>query len=128
MPQPTHERLPRLPTGTAARAGVTYDHDAIVEWLQNKQTDPSTNQPLSIDQLCPNRTVRTPPCDPTPQPTPSAYAAVRSHAPTNPQRRRRPVAGRAAGLPWAPQWFTPSLWWFTPSSSQIRDGCADDRA
>jgi len=38
--------------------GVTYDHDAIVEWLQNKQTDPSTNQPLSIDQLCPNRTVR----------------------------------------------------------------------
>ena len=38
--------------------GVTYDHDAIAEWLQNKQTDPSTNQPLTIDQLCPNRTVR----------------------------------------------------------------------
>mgnify|MGYP002044763168 CR=1 FL=1 len=31
---------------------------AIAEWLQNKQTDPSTNQPLTIDQLCPNRTVR----------------------------------------------------------------------
>lgn len=38
--------------------GVTYDYDAIVEWLNNKQTDPSTNQPLSVDQLCPNRTVR----------------------------------------------------------------------
>lgn len=38
--------------------GVTYDYDAIVEWLQSKQTDPTTNQPLSVDQLCPNRTVR----------------------------------------------------------------------
>lgn len=38
--------------------GVTYDYDAIAEWLQNKQTDPSTNQPLSVDELCPNRTVR----------------------------------------------------------------------
>lgn len=38
--------------------GVTYDYDAIAEWLSNKQTDPSTNQPLSVDQLCPNRTVR----------------------------------------------------------------------
>lgn len=38
--------------------GVTYDYDAIVEWLQTKQTDPSTNQPLNPDQLCPNRTVR----------------------------------------------------------------------
>lgn len=38
--------------------GVTYDYDAIVEWLQNRQTDPSTNQPLTPDQLCPNRTVR----------------------------------------------------------------------
>ena len=36
--------------------GVSYDYDAIAEWLQNKQTDPSTNQPLSVDQLCPNRT------------------------------------------------------------------------
>ena len=35
-----------------------YDYDAIAEWLSNKQTDPSTNQPLSVDQLCPNRTVR----------------------------------------------------------------------
>mmetsp|Transcript_44042 Transcript_44042/g.77642 ORF Transcript_44042/g.77642 Transcript_44042/m.77642 type:complete len:211 (+) Transcript_44042:137-769(+) len=39
--------------------GITYDYDAIVEWLQNKQTDPSTNQPLSKDDLRPNRTVRT---------------------------------------------------------------------
>lgn len=38
--------------------GVTYDYDAIAEWLLNKQTDPSTNQPLTVDQLCPNRTVR----------------------------------------------------------------------
>ena len=64
--------------------GVTYDYDAIVEWcansraaaapppptaadpppapsprrLQTKQTDPSTNQPLTPDSLCPNRTVR----------------------------------------------------------------------
>jgi len=38
--------------------GVTYDYDAIVEWLSTKQTDPSTNQPLSPEQLCPNRTVR----------------------------------------------------------------------
>jgi len=38
--------------------GVTYDYDAIVEWLNSKQVDPSTNQPLSVDQLCPNRTVR----------------------------------------------------------------------
>jgi len=38
--------------------GVTYDYDAIVEWLQSKNTDPSTNQPLSISDLCPNRTVR----------------------------------------------------------------------
>jgi len=38
--------------------GVSYDYDAIVEWLQNKQTDPSTNQPLAVEQLCPNRTVR----------------------------------------------------------------------
>jgi len=38
-----------------------YDYDAIAEWLTNKQTDPSTNQPLSVDQLCPNRTVRSNP-------------------------------------------------------------------
>lgn len=38
--------------------GVTYEFDAIAEWLLNKQTDPSTNQPLQVDQLCPNRTVR----------------------------------------------------------------------
>lgn len=38
--------------------GVTYDFDAIAEWLQQKNVDPSTNQPLSVDQLCPNRTVR----------------------------------------------------------------------
>jgi len=38
--------------------GVTYDYDAIVEWLQSKSTDPSTNQPLAIHDLCPNRTVR----------------------------------------------------------------------
>jgi len=38
--------------------GVTYDYDAITEWLQNKNTDPSTNQPLAISDLCPNRTVR----------------------------------------------------------------------
>ena len=38
--------------------GVTYDYDAIVEWLQNKATDPSTNQPLAVHDLCPNRTVR----------------------------------------------------------------------
>jgi len=38
--------------------GVTYDYDALVEWLTSKQTDPSTNLPLSADQLCPNRTVR----------------------------------------------------------------------
>ena len=31
--------------------GVTYDYDAIVEWLQQKQTDPSTNQPLSPEQV-----------------------------------------------------------------------------
>jgi len=38
--------------------GVTYDYDALVEWLSSKQTDPSTNLPLTPDQLCPNRTVR----------------------------------------------------------------------
>jgi len=38
--------------------GVTYDYDAIVEWLNNKSTDPSTNQPLAVSDLCPNRTVR----------------------------------------------------------------------
>lgn len=38
--------------------GVTYDYDAIVEWLQNKLTDPTTNQPLRLNQLYPNRTVR----------------------------------------------------------------------
>jgi hypothetical protein len=38
--------------------GVTYDYDAIEEWLRTKQTDPSTNLPLTSDQLCPNRTVR----------------------------------------------------------------------
>jgi len=38
--------------------GVTYDYDALVEWLATKQTDPSTNLPLKADQLCPNRTVR----------------------------------------------------------------------
>ena len=38
--------------------GVTYDYDALVEWLQSTQTDPSTNLPLTADQLCPNRTVR----------------------------------------------------------------------
>jgi hypothetical protein len=48
--------LMRLPALTPD--GVCYDYDAIAEWLQNKQTDPSTNQPLSVDQLCPNRTVR----------------------------------------------------------------------
>ena len=32
--------------------------DALCEWLSSKQTDPSTNLPLSADQLCPNRTVR----------------------------------------------------------------------
>ena len=38
--------------------GVTYDYDALVEWLASKQTDPSTNLPLTPEQLCPNRTVR----------------------------------------------------------------------
>lgn len=38
--------------------GVTYDRDAIVEWLLKKNTDPLTNQPLSEEHLCPNRTVR----------------------------------------------------------------------
>jgi len=38
--------------------GVTYDYDAIVEWLNAKETDPSTNLPLTVDQLFPNRTVR----------------------------------------------------------------------
>lgn len=32
--------------------------DAIVEWLNAKETDPSTNLPLTVDQLFPNRTVR----------------------------------------------------------------------
>jgi len=38
--------------------GVTYDYDAICNWLSAKQTDPSTNLPLTIHELCPNRTVR----------------------------------------------------------------------
>ena len=38
--------------------GVTYDYDALCEWLSSKQTDPSTNLPLTAEQLCPNRTVR----------------------------------------------------------------------
>lgn len=38
--------------------GVTYEYDAIAEWLLQKNTDPSTNQELNIGQLCPNRTVR----------------------------------------------------------------------
>lgn len=38
--------------------GVTYDYDAIAEWLTQKQTDPSTNLPLKAEELCPNRTVR----------------------------------------------------------------------
>jgi len=38
--------------------GVTYEYDALVEWLESKKTDPSTNLPLTPEQLCPNRTVR----------------------------------------------------------------------
>jgi len=38
--------------------GVTYDYDAICNWLHSKNTDPSTNLPLTIPELCPNRTVR----------------------------------------------------------------------
>lgn len=40
------------------RVQVTYDYDALVEWLSSKQTDPSTNLPLSAEQLCPNRMLR----------------------------------------------------------------------
>jgi len=38
--------------------GVTYDYDAIAEWLQTNHKDPTTTLPLQVDQLCPNRTVR----------------------------------------------------------------------
>ena len=38
--------------------GITYDYDAIAEWLREKRTDPATNELLDISQLYPNRTVR----------------------------------------------------------------------
>ena len=60
------EEMVRTPALTLRR----YDYDAIAEWLSNKQTDPSTNQPLSVDQLCPNRTVRSNP-HPNSSPSPS---------------------------------------------------------
>ena len=53
---PITAQLMRQPAMTPY--GVTYDLDAISEWLTNKQIDPSTNQPLRVEQLCPNRTVR----------------------------------------------------------------------
>ena len=60
--------LPLSPTLTLSPTLSRYDYDAIAEWLTNKQTDPSTNQPLSVDQLCPNRTVRSTPLTLTPNP------------------------------------------------------------
>lgn len=38
--------------------GVTYDYESIKEWLKNKKTDPTTCSPLTVDQLYPNRTIR----------------------------------------------------------------------
>jgi hypothetical protein len=37
--------------------GTTYDYSAIDKWLKLKQFDPTTNQPLTKNQLYPNRTV-----------------------------------------------------------------------
>jgi STIP1 family protein 1 len=33
--------------------GHCYDRESITEWLRNHQTDPLTNQPLSIEDLKP---------------------------------------------------------------------------
>ena len=62
--------------------GVTYDYDALMEWLSSKQTDPSTNMPLAADQLCPNRALlwQSPACG-WPAPVLTAGARV-AHAGT----------------------------------------------
>lgn len=41
-----------------APSGSTYELDAISEWLKNKDTDPATNLPLKVDDLYPNRAIR----------------------------------------------------------------------
>lgn len=38
--------------------GTTYDRKHIENWLASKNTDPTTNTPLTVEQLYPNRTVR----------------------------------------------------------------------
>ena len=37
--------------------GITYDYHSINEWLNQKQIDPATNQPLTNKQLYPNRSI-----------------------------------------------------------------------
>ena len=37
--------------------GTTYDYDALEQWLNVKSIDPTTNQPLTNNQLYPNRAV-----------------------------------------------------------------------
>ena len=55
-----HSANAPAPSSTPADASIV----PVACRLQQKNVDPSTNQPLSVDQLCPNRTVRAPdqPC------------------------------------------------------------------
>lgn len=36
-------------------AGITYDYNSIVQWIDAKQKEPQSGQPLSPEQLLPNR-------------------------------------------------------------------------
>merc|ERR1719152_864492 len=76
--------------------GVTYDYDALVEWLNSKQTDPSTNLPLSADQLCPNRTVRSMIEDFIAK-GPTSSSRMEPQAPAN---SCRPIMRAHSRLPW----------------------------
>lgn len=38
--------------------GNSYEKDAIMEWLSENQNSPITRNPLSVDQLAPNRTLK----------------------------------------------------------------------
>jgi serine/threonine protein kinase len=41
-----------------AQDGHTYEREAIVEWIRQHGTSPMTRQPLSLEHLYPNRTVK----------------------------------------------------------------------
>jgi STIP1 family protein 1 len=42
-----------------APSGISYERENIVEWLQqNNNTEPKTKQPLTVEQLFPNRALK----------------------------------------------------------------------